>query len=224
MAQLKLKAWGLGLVALVTAGCEMSGLGGSAPATVTLQQTAGGSGSAAFQQVAGWFASVAGSEATIDVADVDSVLATVTRVEFLPKASEDDEDNDAAWQSLDVVGNGRIDLVNLPTESEDGIVIASGDVAAGDYWNVRFFLEDVTIWFNRQIQLGQAFTYQPDTEYGVMVPSGDQTGLKTDAEFSIPEGGGEVSIVFDASASLANVTGTGTGMVILAPVLRKGGS
>lgn len=197
-------------------GCsDSSGLGKPAPISVTLQQ-AGSVIAAPSLQIM----SPQGAAGVISLSDVDSLNVRVTGVEALPVVSQPDSANDAAWQPVSVVGNGLLNLVKLPTSTQGVFVLATDSVPSGDYGNVRFFLQDMTIWLNKQIQVGQII-FQPNTPYTVTMPSGAQTGLKTKASFTIPEGGGQVDIVFDGTATLANLTVTGTGAVVMAPVLRQ---
>lgn len=206
----------LGRVALAgpfILGCsDGTGLGDPAPISVTLQQGSG-AGAPSLQIM-----SPGGASALITLADVDSLNARVTRVEALPVANQADSASDGAWQSVEVVGSGLLNLVKLPTVG--GIVVGSDSVPSGEYGNLRFFMEDMTIWFNKQIPVGQIL-FMPNTPYTLTMPSSTQSGLKTKATFTIPDGGGQVNIVFDGSATLANLTVGGTGAVIAAPVLRQ---
>jgi len=194
------------------------------PVTVRLHRTEAGAASPA---VAGWFASVMGSQGSIDFSTVDSIMVTLDRVEFLPAVQTDggqngtgDEGDTGGWLSLDV-GGLRLDLLALPSTAETGIPLTTGDLPAGDYAGVRLFVSDVTAWFNTPIQVGHA-SFEPNVGHAVFIPSGDQTGIKTDQGFSIPEGGGDVVLVFEG-ASLQNITATGNGRVILAPVIKVDG-
>jgi len=132
---------------------------------------------------------------------------------------EDGDEDAAEWMSLDVE-DIRFDLLALPVTDETGVVLVTGELPVGDYARVRLFVIDPMLWFNTALQIGNAYTYEPDVGYAVTIPSGNQTGIKTDQGFSIPEGGGDVLLVFDENASLANVHGTGNGKVMLAPALR----
>ena len=200
--------------------------GATAAVSVTMQRV--GAGTAA-QAAAGWFASASGGMGRIDLATVDSLMVTLDRIEFLPAVQDEGDENGengdgegGGWVSLDVEAV-RFDLLALPTTDETGIVLVTGELPVGDYLRVRLFVTDPMVWFNTPILLGQAFTFDADVGYDVFIPSGDQTGIKTDQGFSVPEGGGDVALVFDENASLANVAATGNGSVILAPVIRVTG-
>lgn len=197
-------------------GCsDSTGLGKPAPISVTLQQ-AGSVIAAPSLQVM----SPQGPAGVISLADVDSLNVRVTQVQALPVVNQADSGSDGAWQSVEVVGNGLLNLAKLPTSTQGAFVVASDSIPSGAYGNVRFFLQDMTIWFNKQIQVGQII-FQSNTPYTVTMPSGTQTGLKTKASFTLPDGGGSVAIIFDGTATLANLTITGTGSVVAAPVLRQ---
>ena len=200
--------------------------GATAAVSVTMQRV--GAGTAA-QAAAGWFASASGGMGRIDLATVDSLMVTLDRIEFLPAVQDEGDENGengdgegGGWVPLDVE-DVRFDLLALPTTDETGIVLVTGELPVGDYLRVRLFVTDPMVWFNTPILLGQAFTFDADVGYEVFIPSGDQTGIKTDQGFSVPEGGGDVALVFDENASLANVAATGNGSVILAPVIRVTG-
>ncbi|HEX9631380.1 MAG TPA: DUF4382 domain-containing protein [Gemmatimonadales bacterium] len=221
------RAWASLAVLGAAVGAACQGQPGDPDATaavsVTMQRV--GAGTAA-QAAAGWFASATGGMGRIDLATVDSLMVTLDRIEFLPAVQDEGDENGengdgegGGWVSLDVE-DVRFDLLALPTTDETGIVLVTGELPVGDYLRVRLFVTDPMVWFNTPIQLGQAFTFDPDVGYDVFIPSGDQTGIKTDQGFSIPEGGGDVTLVFDENASLANVAATGNGRVILAPVIR----
>ena len=215
------------LAAVVTAaaasacqGERISGLGEPVPVTVTMHRLGGG---AAAPAVAGWLASVTGAQGSIDLATVDSIMVTLERIEVLPAVQEEGgEEGAGGWISLDLEPV-RFNLLALPTATDAGFPLATGELPVGDYGNVRLFVSEVTLWLNTGFQLGQAFTFEPNVGYPVFVPSGDQTGIKTDQGFTIPEGGGDVVLVFHENATLSNVTGTGNGRVILAPVIRVSG-
>lgn len=200
---------------LVMACTDSTGLGDPAPLSVNLQLSGSPTASPSFQAVG-----TRAAGAVVSLADVDSLNARVTGVEALPRAFEPDSMNGGAWQSVEVSGNGLINLMKLPTLTQGAFVVAADSIPASDYVNLRFFMEGLTIWFNKQIQVGQ-ITFQPNTPYTVTLPSGVQSGLKTRAQFTLPEGGAQVNILFDGGATLANLSITGTGAVVLAPVFTQ---
>ena len=74
------------------------------------------------------------------------------------------------WFSLGVLGNGHIDLTNLPTDSSAGIVLAAGDLPPGEYVAARLIIRAATIWFNTEITTDSGVVLKPDTGYAVKLP------------------------------------------------------
>jgi hypothetical protein len=125
------------------------------------------------------------------------------------------------WYSLAVAGDGRLDLVNLPVEASAGLLLASGDVPAGDYGAARLFISDATIWLNTPVTTDSGVTLQADTGYTVMLPRMvDRMGIATGEGFTIPDGGGTVALVFDAGATIGAAGVRDDGTVMLRPVIR----
>jgi hypothetical protein len=186
---------------------------------VTMQQT-----DATFSQsLSGWSSHLTGSEgsaAAIRKDTVSALVVRITRIEFLPKKDEARETDPGAWISLQLSQPVTIDLMALPTEGSSPLVIASGTVPVGNYGDVRFFTDSAAIRFKGPIELGVAYRYEGNTTYQVTIPSVAQTGIKTDAEFTV-EGEADVNLLFSPTATFLNVTATGTGSVILAPVIRS---
>ncbi len=185
---------------------------------VTMQQT----DAAPSQSLSGWSARIEGSQgsaAAISKDTVSTLVVRIIRIEFLPKAEEAREADPGAWIALDLSAPVTIDLMALPTEGTFPLVIASGAVPVGNYGDVRLFTDSAAIRFKGPIELGAAFRFEGNTTYQVTIPSVEQTGIKTDAEFTVEEGT-DVNLLFSPTATFLNVTGTGTGQVILAPVIR----
>lgn len=160
---------------------------------------------------------LAGAAAAISPDTVASLTVTVDSIQALPSGGDDDDDG--AWVTVLLAAPVTLDLKALPTSGASPIVIASGTVDAGTYANVRLFISDAVIVFTGPLSLGVAITLDGGTEYPVTVPSGAQTGLKTDAGFEATAGA-DVDLLFDESATFGNVTATGTGTIVLAPVIR----
>jgi hypothetical protein len=116
------------------------------------------------------------------------------------------------WYSLTVVGGGRIDLMHLPTDT----------VPAGAYGAARLIVSDATIWLNTALTTKDSVTLQPNTGYAVELPhrGGGSMGIMTNAGFTVPEGGGNVVLIFDANQMLASPIVTDSGKVVLGPMLR----
>jgi len=122
------------------------------------------------------------------------------------------------WFSLDVVGNGHIDLLHLPT---GGLTLASGAVPAGDYRHARLIISDATIWFNTTVLTNDSVPLLPDTGYTVSLPHrrGGVMGIMTNSGFTIPDGGGNVQLLFDPEATIGHVIALDSGKVVMRPVL-----
>jgi hypothetical protein len=231
---------------LIAAACSDSAITApTSPVTATIAVSQESFTVSATRAVLTALASAAGPFASLDPASVDSLFVTVTRVEVLPDsalylqwrhemrerfAGDTMEARvNPAWGSLaadwyrfDVVGSGRIDLVHLPTTAGTGLLLASADVPPGVYAHARLFVSGATIWFHTPVDAG-AYTFAADTGYTVTIPSADSTGIKTDAGFTVPDGGGTIELAFDPGAAIRNASATGTGTVVLTPVLRSRG-
>lgn len=157
---------------------------------------------------------------------VASLRASVTAIEFL-RAEAGDTNSASAWSSLSLSAPVEIDLMALPMEGDSSpIVIATATLAAGTYSRVRLFVTDPRIVFTSDLAIGLGVMFQGGVEYDVTIPSGSQTGIKTDASFTVTassDGGTatDVGLLFDAGTTFANVTATGSGGVILSPVLKS---
>lgn len=165
-----------------------------------------------------------GIEAAIDPDKIASLTVIISRIDYLPADAAEGDESDGGWQSLTLDADATLDLAALPAEGTSPIVIASGSVPVGDYKMVRLFVDSASIVFTGPLSIGQAASFDGDTEYEVTVPSGTQTGIKTDATFSVNAGDtGEanaVDLLFDPDATFGNVSATGSGKVTLSPVLR----
>lgn len=169
-----------------------------------------------------WFASAAGPALAISPDTVQSLIVEVTEVRFLP-ATEDEED-EGGWQALTLDQPVMLDLMALPPESEGAIELASGLVPVGSYSMVRLLVTGGEIVFKGPISLGAAGNFDGGTPYPVTVPSGSETGLKTDVAFEVSAAEDETVnvayVVFEPGTTFQNVTATGAGGVNLNPVIR----
>lgn len=186
---------------------------------VTLQQT----DAAVMQVVDGWYASVTGTQISLDPDTVASLTVTVTELEFLVGASGDGISDNTSWTGFELPTPVTIDLMTLPTEGESPLVVASGSVPVGDYRHVRLYVSDASIEFTGPIEIGEAQDFAADTPYDVEIPSVEQTGITTDITFTVladdlgdPT---DVFLLFSPDATMANVTANGMGNVMLTPVI-----
>jgi hypothetical protein len=174
--------------------------------------------------------------APIDLTNVRCLRVLITGVHLLPVPPDNGDpdpnsDADGGWVRLDVEPV-EVDLINLPT---DPLVIAfDPDVPAGEYHRLRFITgEENWIYFATGFEVGRA-QYHDNPDLGpdedscvdpdpVRVPSGPQTGLKTDIALTVPDlvdnEVREVELFFDESTTIRNAVATGSGTVNLTPVL-----
>lgn len=156
------------------------------------------------------------SAGNVSLEQVSSIDVTLQSVEALSL-----EEDGATWVSLDVEEQA-LNLLDLP---EDGIEVARGELEAGDYCNVRFFVGDATITFSEDVSLGgpaDGMTFEADTPHDLFIPSAEQSGIKAPtARFTVDEEQENVTIAFDAGESVQTVNLTGNG-VLMTPVLTPG--
>ncbi len=204
------------LSVLMAWGCEIGPDGQlEATGTLTLSLTArtgsGPAGDAALFE--------GSSLGNISLDDVAAINVTITAVDVLPASGE-------PWLSLDlaVAGGVTVDLMAL---SAAEVVIATATLPADDYVDARLFVEEGTLVLSQQVCLGQAAPAGPGclaegVDHSLFIPSADQTGIKTDAHFTIAEGGADdVTLVFEAEATVRNIAwAPGLGEIIVEPVIR----
>lgn len=207
----------LALAALATAACE-HGIGLDTTAVGSVQMSM-------FRSTDTAMAGDTSSGGTSVQPDtVASLKVTVTAIEFLRAGAADTSDGSSAWTRVSLAAPVQIDLMALPTDTTSALVIASGSVAAGSYSRVRLFVTNPRITFKGGLQFGVGVALLGGVEYQVTIPSVAQTGIKTTASFTVTAtaNGGtteDVNLSFNQASTLANVTVTGTGQVILAPVI-----
>ncbi len=129
------------------------------------------------------------------------------------------------WFTLKVVGDGHLDLVHLPTDSTHALMLASDSVPAGSYGAARLFLADATIYLDTTVTLTEedstVVTFKADTGYAVRFPRMERKfGFVTNAGFTIPSGGGNVPLIFDANVTLAGISVSDSGQITVRPFLR----
>ena len=121
------------------------------------------------------------------------------------------------WVVVEVVSGGRIDLMHLPTELADGLVIAADSIPAGSYTGVALLLDSATIWLNTPVVTPFGDSLAANTAIPVELP---RMGVFVPADVTVTEGGGDVTIVFDPAVTLDAAMITPSGYVILAPAFR----
>ena len=126
------------------------------------------------------------------------------------------------WYTLDVTGNGHLNLLALPTDTSAGIILASGTLPVGQYGAARLLITSAKIYFDSTWTSPQGFTFQANTAYDVTLPSrgaGRPQGIMTKAGFTLTSSGSDVVLVFDPEATLGGAVVTGTGQIIIRPTL-----
>ncbi len=162
---------------------------------------------------------------------IGSLSVTVTSISVHRKADDTDgapangnpENGDGEWLMLELPDPTPLDLTALPSEGESPLVIAAGSVPAGDYNQVRLYIEGGSVVFTEAYSVGNAYTFDAAQEYPIEVPSSMTSGIKTDLQFVVAAGDREpqdIGLLFDSDATYRNVIGTGNGRVIVPPVLR----
>lgn len=210
------------LVATFAVACSDGGPEATGDVDITMQQT----DAILAQVVGGWSASIVSagaSAAMVDPDTVETLAIRVTTIQLLPQGR--DEEEDGSWVTLDLDERVLLDLMALPTEGESPLVIASGEVEVGTYANVRLFTDSASIRFKGPIELGVAATFEAGEDYLVEIPSGTQTGIKTNLTFTVEAEGdlNDVSLLFSSGSTFQNVTATGTGRVMLTPIIHERG-
>lgn len=210
-------------VALSLAACgdDLTAPGGSGDFALTLGQLDGSSAAASLTERSPRLAQV-------ELSSVSSILVTVDAVQVHRVDDEENGENGengesgengepGGWIDLDV-SETQIDLIG-DLSSDASFTVAEGDLPAGDYDGVRFFFSEATISFDPPAQ--NPSSGEEIAEADLVVPSGAQTGIKVPgASFTVEgEGTTEFAVLFDADTSVQNVNITGTGQVMMAPVL-----
>jgi hypothetical protein len=211
----------LALGAFLVAGaaaCDSTGPTRTGEVTVALS-TSGAFGTLAYGDVDVTLES--GATGNVSLSIVESILVTVTRVDVMGPTG--DEEGTRGWVSLNLVTPAPFNLLQLPSELGDGMLLARGELEAGAYSNVRLFVENATITFSSDVTIGggpQARTYAAGEPHALRIPSATQTGVKIPmAGFTISEDeAADVVLVFDPAASVQTVNATQS-FIIMSPVL-----
>lgn len=173
--------------------------------------------------VTGPLFATSGEATAISPDTIASLSVTIERIQVLPLVSDAVDEEEAAWTTIPLDEAITIDLTTLPTTDESPLSLASGTLTEGGYTDVRLFVSDASIMFKGPISLGSGISFEQDQPYVVTIPSGNQTGIKTDMAFNAVANT-QVILVFDEDASYTNVTLASNEVVILAPVIRAPGN
>lgn len=172
---------------------------------------------AAAQPVAG---ETGDAQANVPQDTVQSLVVTVVGIDVLMESGDSSEIS-PAWTSVELASSFDLDLMALPTEDAAAQLVASGSVEAGTYTRVRLRVTNPRVVFKGDISFGVGGILDGGTEYAVVIPSSGQTGLKVAVGVTVEaDASTDVGLVFDAAESLTNVTVTGTGQVMMSPVIK----
>ena len=151
---------------------------------------------------------------------VASIDVTITAVQV---QREGEDEGNGPWVTLDLVAPATVNLLALPTDGGEGLLVATDEVDAGRYAHLRLLFSDASITLAQDVTLG-AITFTAGTAYELNIPSGAQTGIKVQlGGIEVPDGGAaEVELLFDAATSVGNVLVTGSGLQ-MTPVMHVGG-
>ena len=178
---------------------------GIAVVALALLCACGGSGSASVEKGNGTL-SVHLTDAPIDLANVQSVMVTLTGVIVYPQESMDTSLTDPAGTDLRPIvlltHPATFDLLTLTGGATE--LLASGEVPVGDYERIRLEISDATL------------IYKDATSEPLKI---DSNKVDVPIPFHIVEGAETgVTLDFDAAASV-KVNETGNGKYILRPVV-----
>ena len=155
------------------------------------------------------------------IALVDSLDVTITAVQALPVRFIDSPSDERSWETLTLAAPITVDLFSLPSSGE-GLEIGRGELAPGAYVRLRFLVSEASLRLRAPLTIGRN-TFAADTSHALRIPS--PWISVPGAYFTVAEGdGGEAQIVFDAAASLGQLTVGAGGQLTLNPVLRGRGS
>ncbi len=168
-----------------------------APFTVTMQSQSANGGSAMLRLMA---------NGRVALANVESITLPIGDVEARTAAGE--------WVSAGTVDES-IDLFGLPA---DGVVLLDSSLPEGSYDALRFYLSgDPTITLAEDVTVGRT-TYAAGT-HTLVIPSADQNGIRLAASFDVGPEGQDLTVLFDGDQTVNHVTATGSGKIMIAPVL-----
>jgi hypothetical protein len=213
-----LTRFAVAFLTLAAAACGEGSIGIEAIGEAEISLARSGSSASAVQGFA--VQTSDGEAASIPADTVTALRVTVTGIAFLRAGADDTSDDSPAWTELALNAPVEIDLMALPTEGSSPLVVASGSVAAGTYGQVRLMISTAQIMFDGSLQIGVGGTFEGGVWYNVTFPSSAQSGIKTDVSFTIAaDATTDVGLLFAEGSTFANATATGSGEVIVAPVI-----
>lgn len=200
-------AGGVAVAAVLAMGCSSAS---TSSGLATVRVSVGRADAVSSMAVATSNASTSGF---VDLGSVDALTTTLDSVQLQTAAS-------GQWQTIVPGAPLPLNLLDLSTPIDLGTTtLETGSCEA------RLFVSDnpdvsaQAITFNTTVVVGQ-HTFDANTPYSFRIPSGPQTGLKADGTCQIPDGGTNVELAFDAGATVGTIAATGSGSILLTPVIR----
>lgn len=213
--------------ASLAVGCgESTGVRSTGAVQVTIQRTP-----SATAQISTPLLSVSAGElaaARIDLDNVQCLIVEITGVHLLPAVQDPNSEDEGAWVRL-AMDPVPLDVKNLPQMGDDPFpIVFDPAVPAGDYRKLRLITGELNeIFFIESFSVGPHLyeagdeSCPPGEGHPVDVPSGSQSGLKTDVEITVDDTDPQtVELLFDDATSIRNAVATGNGRINLTPVLR----
>lgn len=180
------------------------GAGGDGQAQILIGRDAGVSGSIGASMLAR-------SGGPVDFSQIASLELVIDRVEAHRTGG-------GAWTSLSIEPV-TVDLATL-TEAT-AVLVAAGELPAGEYNQIRFFLSSATIRFLEDVTVGNE-TFVAGQLYDLEIPSVENNGLRvTTTHFTVDGGTETVLLLFDPASTTASIGATGSGVVRMSPVLHE---
>ncbi len=152
---------------------------------------------------------------------VSSVEVTLTAVHALRIGAN--EEQESAWVQIPIVPAQTIELLDLPTATENAVLLPRGELEAGTYRNIRLIVEDASITFNTPVTVGQR-TWAANEAHPLRIPGPSETRLKVPtASFTIGDDDDAdettfIDLVFNPGTSVQTIAAT-PNFILMAPVL-----
>ncbi|HKI95687.1 MAG TPA: DUF4382 domain-containing protein [Gemmatimonadales bacterium] len=164
----------------------------------------------------------ADSAESADSSKADSSSADSAESEH--ESNEGDRWDHAGWITVQLAEPDTIDLLALPVDSSKAIVIATDSIPAGTYGRVRLEVSGGSVTFDSTVTVRHGITFQADSAYPLTIPSGAQSGIKTNVSFTVSADStgtpAPIQLIFDPTNTFTHLTVTGNGKILLAPVFR----
>ncbi len=108
----------------------------------------------------------------LNLADIRSIMIHFTGIAALPILANDDSAEEAQWVKLAAVHPMWINLLDLPTKPDSGLLVQRGTLPAGTFGHLRLLFDSSTITFAQTVQLqhgDQTKTFFADSTYPLCI-------------------------------------------------------